>query len=236
LVKYRHNSVSKLGIAHGLFREPLMQIALVEDNAQTRTRIAKLLHVCLPLAVVTQFDRLSSAKQQALQTTFDYWLIDLGLPDGSGIDLIRAVRLVDTSTHILVISVFGDVDNVVGSIRAGANGYLLKDAVDTDLAGAMAAMELGGTPLSPMIASRLLETMMPAKPHQISPAAVPVLTPKEAELLNVLSRGYTYAESAELMHVAISTVQTHVRSIYTKLAVGSKAEAVFEAKALGLLE
>jgi DNA-binding CsgD family transcriptional regulator len=99
----------------------------------------------------------------------------------------------------------------------------------------MAAMELGGTPLSPMIASKLLETMMPAKPHQMSHATVPVLTPKEAELLNLLSRGYTYAESAELMQVAISTVQTHVRGIYTKLAVGSKAEAVFEAKALGLL-
>jgi DNA-binding NarL/FixJ family response regulator len=212
-----------------------MQIALVEDNEQTRARIVLLLHACLPQAVVTQFDRLATAKLHALHYKLDYWLIDLGLPDGSGVDLIRAVRAQDATAHILVISVFGDVDNVVGSIQAGANGYLLKDAIDTDLSGAMAAMELGGTPLSPMIASKLLETMMPAKPHQISPAAVPVLTPKEAELLNLLSRGYTYAESAELMHVAISTVQTHVRGIYTKLAVGSKAEAVFEAKALGLL-
>jgi DNA-binding CsgD family transcriptional regulator len=100
-----------------------------------------------------------------------------------------------------------------------------------------------------MIASRLLETMMPAKPSGMgSPKMLPlqattdmasqpstVLSPKESELLNLLSRGYTYAESAELMHVAISTVQTHVRGIYAKLAVGSKAEAVFEAKALGLL-
>jgi DNA-binding NarL/FixJ family response regulator len=212
-----------------------MHIALVEDNAQTRARIAQLLHACLPMAQVTQFDRLATAKQHALQAKSDYWLIDLGLPDGSGVDLIRAVRAEDAAAHILVISVFGDVDNVVGSIQAGANGYLLKDAVDTDLSGAMAAMELGGTPLSPMIASRLLETMMPAKPSAVRPTAVPILTPKEAELLNLLSRGYTYAESAELMAVAISTVQTHVRGIYAKLAVGSKAEAVFEAKVLGLL-
>ncbi len=212
-----------------------MQIALVEDNEQTRARIAQLLHACLPQAVVTQFDRLALAKQHAMRHKLDYWLIDLGLPDGSGVDLIRAVRTQDTTAHILVISVFGDVDNVVGSIQAGANGYLLKDAVDTDLSGAMAAMELGGTPLSPMIASKLLETMMPARPDPIRAAAVPVLSPKESELLNLLSRGYTYAEAAELMHVAISTVQTHVRGIYTKLAVGSKAEAVFEAKALGIL-
>jgi len=216
-----------------------MNITLVEDSAQTRTRITHLLQACLPHAQVTAFDRFATAKAHALAAKSDYWLIDLGLPDGNGVDLIRIVRAQDATAHILVISVFGDVDNVVGSIQAGANGYLLKDAVDTDLAGAMAAMEHGGTPLSPMIASRLLETMMPAKPSPVSPVAVPhsasVLTPKESELLNLLSRGYTYAESAELMHVAISTVQTHVRGIYAKLAVGSKAEAVFEAKALGLL-
>ena len=212
-----------------------MHITLVEDNAQTRARIVLLLQTCVPQAKVTEFDRLGAAQQHAVHVKSDYWLIDLGLPDGSGIDLIRAVRAADALAHILVISVFGDVDNVVGSIQAGANGYLLKDAVDQDLSGAMTAMELGGTPLSPMIASRLLETMMPAKPQPVSLAAVPILTPKEAELLNLLSRGYTYAESAELMRVAISTIQTHVRGIYAKLAVGSKAEAVFEAKALGLL-
>jgi DNA-binding NarL/FixJ family response regulator len=222
-----------------------MHIALVEDDARTRARIVQLLASCLPLAEVTPFDRLATANAYLLAHKPQYWLIDLGLPDGSGIDLIRAVRTQDAAAHILVISVFGDVDNVVGSIRAGANGYLLKDAVDTDLSGAMAAMELGGTPLSPMIASRLLETMMPAKPQPASPAKANALqapalvasslTPKESELLNLLSRGYTYAESSELMRVAMSTVQTHVRSIYTKLAVSSKAEAVFEAKALGLL-
>jgi DNA-binding NarL/FixJ family response regulator len=153
------------------------------------------------------------------------------------------VRAKDAGAHILVISVFGDVDNVLRSIEAGANGYLLKDAVDKDLVDALAAMEQGGTPLSPMIASRLLETMrtplIPAKPQPVRLVAVlqtaSVLTPKETELLNLLSRGYTYAEAAELMQVALSTIQTHVRGIYAKLAVGSRAEAVFEAKAMGLI-
>ena len=179
------------------------------------------------LALALQFAQIASP---------DYWLIDLGLPDGSGVDLIRAVRAHDASTHILVISVFGDVDNVTRSVQAGANGYLLKDAVDKDLIDALHAMEQGGTPLSPMIASRLLETMMPAKPNATRLAAVQILTPKEAELLNLLSRGYTYSEAAELMRVALSTIQTHVRGIYAKLAVSSKAEAVFEAKALGLIK
>ena len=77
---------------------------------------------------------------------------------------------------------------------------------------------------------------MPAKANTTRLAATQILTPKEAELLNLLSRGYTYSEAAELMRVALSTIQTHVRGIYAKLAVSSKAEAVFEAKALGLIK
>jgi DNA-binding NarL/FixJ family response regulator len=219
-------------------------IALVEDKPHTRQRILALLAQCLPRALVTSFDRLATALAFAKDRTQHYWLVDLGLPDGSGIELIRAVRAKDAGAYILVISVFGDVDNIVGSIEAGANGYLLKDAVDSDLMSAIAAMEVGGTPLSPMIASRLLEAMRPAKPFAASldkasaaqsTAHAGLLTAKELELLNLLSRDYTYAESAELMHIALSTVQTHVRSIYAKLSVGSKSEAVFEAKALGLL-
>jgi len=213
-----------------------ISIALVEDDAHTRKRIANLLTTCMPSATVTEFDRLAHALLFAQTTSQDYWLIDLGLPDGSGVDLICAVRVKDANTHILVISVFGDVDNVTRSVQAGANGYLLKDAVDKDLIDALHAMEQGGTPLSPMIASRLLETMMPARANTTRLAATQILTPKEAELLNLLSRGYTYSEAAELMQVALSTIQTHVRGIYAKLAVSSKAEAVFEAKALGLIK
>jgi DNA-binding NarL/FixJ family response regulator len=217
-----------------------ISIALVEDDSHTRQRIAKLLAECLPTSTVTLFERLTPAIAFAKAAHQDYWLIDLGLPDGSGVDLIRSVRDADATAHILVISVFGDVDNVTRSIQAGANGYLLKDAVDKDLIDALAAMEQGGTPLSPMIASKLLETMMPARPSAVRSAAVPsaasLLSPKESELLNLLSRGYTYSESAELMQVALSTIQTHVRGIYAKLAVGSRAEAVFEAKAMGLIK
>jgi DNA-binding NarL/FixJ family response regulator len=239
-----------------------MNITLVEDKVHTRDRITLLLSRCLPEARVISFDRLATALAHvqvlptlmpSLSTDHPYWLVDLGLPDGSGIDLIRAVRAHDALAHILVISVFGDVDNVVRSIQAGANGYLLKDAIEADLASAISAMAEGGTPLSPMIASRLLDAMLPAKPRTMrataaaalrpatalasSPAvhSPPLLTAKESELLNLLSRGYTYAESAERMDVMLSTVQTHVRNIYTKLAVRSKSEAIFEAKVMGLL-
>jgi DNA-binding NarL/FixJ family response regulator len=263
-VKYKHyrpcchsyvyrRSLAKVGYVclHNL----RMNITLVEDKIHTRDRITLLLSRCLPEASVTSFDRLATALAHVRQppSHHNYWLVDLGLPDGSGIDLIRAVRAHDVLAHILVISVFGDVDNIVQSIQAGANGYLLKDAVEADLASAISAMAEGGTPLSPMIASRLLDAMLPVKPDSMGIAAAsalqpatalasspavhspPLLTAKESELLNLLSRGYTYAESAQRMGVMLSTVQTHVRSIYAKLAVRSKSEAIFEAKVMGLL-
>ena len=215
-----------------------MKIALVEDDERTRGRIAALLVKSLTDVHIQEFSDLTSARRFALQSAQDYWLVDLGLPDGSGVDLIRVVRAIHAEARILVISVFGDVDNIVKSIEAGANGYLLKDAVDKDLLQALDSIGEGGTPLSPMIASRLLERMMPTRgAPAVAADAEPamMLTARESELLNLVSRGYKYAEAASLMQISLSTVQTHIRRIYIKLSVESKTEAVFEARAKGLL-
>ncbi|MFM2083801.1 MAG: hypothetical protein RLY95_619 [Pseudomonadota bacterium] len=215
-----------------------MKLALVEDNIRTRSRIAKLLTDSLSDVRITQLGNLNAALSFAAMAKQDYWLIDLGLPDGSGVDLIRFVRQRFEQANILVISVFGDVENIIRSIQAGADGYLLKDAIDKDLVQAIHAIGLGGTPLSPMIASRLLERMLPTSAAQNSndePQIAEPLTLRETELLGLLARGYKYAEVSQLMDIGLSTVQTHVRRIYNKLAVNSRAEAVFEAKALGIL-
>jgi DNA-binding NarL/FixJ family response regulator len=215
-----------------------VKIALIEDDERTRSRIAGLLVKSLAGVQIQEFSQLATAKRFAIENAQDYWLVDLGLPDGSGVELIRAVRALYADAHVLVISVFGDVDNIVKSIEAGANGYLLKDAVDKDLLQAITAIREGGTPLSPMIASRLLERMMPARVTPASEAEqepATLLSAREGELLNLLSRGYKYAEAAALMQVTLSTVQTYIRRIYIKLSVESKSEAIFEAQAKGLL-
>lgn len=212
-----------------------IRLTIVEDKTRTRERIVHLIQQQLSSAQITQFAQFSTAQTFAKHEKQDYWLVDLGLPDGSGIDLIRLIRRQDAHTLILVISVFGDVDNIVASIQAGANGYLLKDAVEQDLVQAVRALGVGGTPLSPMIASRLLEHMMPTSLMPEDKQAKSRLTSREIELLGLLARGFKYTETAELLDVALSTVQTWVRRIYAKLAVGSRAEAVFEAKQQGIL-
>lgn len=221
-----------------------MRIIVVEDDAVTRSRIVQQLNASLHPGEILEADTLAVAQKLIRKGAADCWLIDLGLPDGHGIDLIRAVRRSQPGANVLVITVFGDASNVVKSIEAGANGYLLKDAVEHDLCRAVDAVNAGGTPLSPLVASLLLERFV--RPRSTSHAMAtgsskpasegqPVLTPREVELLELFARGYTYQEAAELMGVHVSTIQSHVRNIYGKLMVSSKTEALFEAKALGLL-
>jgi DNA-binding NarL/FixJ family response regulator len=212
-----------------------MKMALVEDDDLTRQRIVEILHQRMPQSAISEFKDLKTAQKHASTHPQDFWLVDLGLPDGSGIDLIRYVKKIYADTNVLVLSVFGDVDNILNSIEAGANGYLLKDAVERDLMDALDAIDSGGTPLSPMIASRLLERMLPAKVNDASGINGYLLTSREAELLNFLSRGYTASEVGERMEIAVSTVRTHIKNIYSKLAVKSRTEAIFEARAMGIL-
>jgi DNA-binding NarL/FixJ family response regulator len=215
-----------------------IKIAIVEDDDFTRQRISSILSLRIPQANIVEFQDLKTAQKFAATHSQDFWLIDLGLPDGSGIELICDVKKIYQHANVLVLSVFGDVDNIVNSIEAGANGYLLKDAVERDLIDALDAIDSGGTPLSPMIASRLLERMMPVKASSsdlVKDDLSPLLTAREAELLNLLSRGYTSTEAGERMQIAVSTVRTHIKNIYSKLAVKSRTEAVFEARAMGIL-
>lgn len=220
-----------------------IKIAIVEDDDLTRARIAAILLLRMPQAEIAEFQDIKTSRFYIAKHPQDFWLVDLGLPDGNGISLIREVKKIYPQTNVLVLSVFGDVDNIVNSIEAGANGYLLKDAVERDLIDALDAIDSGGTPLSPMIASRLLERMMSENVKLDAgntsggniQTADHVLTSREAELLNFLSRGYTAIEASERMQIAVSTVRTHVKNIYAKLAVKSRTEAIFEARAMGIL-
>ena len=215
-----------------------MKIAFVEDGLLMQQKILSTLAQGFPQAQLSAFQTLATAMAFARDEPQDYWLVDLGLPDGTGIELIRLVRDMYPLTLILVITVFGDADNIVRSIQAGANGYLLKEDMqkDVSLLPTIGAIRDGGTPLSPLIASRLLSRMQvapkAATPTAPSPSSDHGLSPREVELLQLLSRGYTYAEAADLMQVGLGTVQTNIKRIYTKLAVNSRTQAIFEARAL----
>jgi DNA-binding NarL/FixJ family response regulator len=214
-----------------------IRVALVEDRQETRERFASV--VCGHPGLRLEFAAATGQSMLAWleKNEPDVLLVDLGLPDLPGLAVISFCSQVHPRTDIMVITMFEDNEHVVRSIEAGASGYLLKDSVEEVVVDSILQLRAGGAPMSPVIARRLLTRMRPTK---VGPTPSPLpkglaLTARENEVLGLIARGFRYSEIAELQKVAVSTVHTQIKSIYSKLAVHSKTEAVFEAGRLGLL-
>ncbi len=230
---------------------PPITVALVEDEPETHTRL------CAALAKDDRIELLyaTNAAKPMLQWLVGQMgndapsvlLVDLGLPDQSGLEVIRLCKAMKPKTEIMVVTMFGDESNMIRAFEAGASGYLLKDGDESELAEHVRTLDAGGSPMSPIIARQLLSRMgrgLVAKPgsqglppiRHIRTNSERSLTEREEEVLQYLSRGYSYGELAKEMGVTINTIQTHIRGLYAKLEVHSKSEAIFEARQLGLLE
>jgi two-component system nitrate/nitrite response regulator NarL len=161
----------------------------------------------------------------------DLALIDIGLPDISGIEVVSRVREMHPEVPIMVVSVISAERSVLAAIRAGAQGYVLKEDSATEIAEALRQTLQGNYPISPALA-RYLFKLAGSRDRA---ADLAELTPKELELLKHLSRGRSYAEAGKEMEIAISTVQTHIRNLYRKLDVHSQVQAVTRAQDRGLI-
>ncbi|RKP47416.1 response regulator transcription factor [Trinickia fusca] len=174
----------------------------------------------------------------------DVLLVDLGLPDGSGIDVIREAARQWPSCSIMVSSNFGDETHVMRSIEAGAAGYLLKDSSPARMTDEIRSLASGGSPISPIIARQILlrfqqgqaGATVPPKSPAAPATPSPSLSAREKEVLDYITKGFSTQEIARLMELSHFTVRSFVRRIYGKLEVNSKAEAIYEARTLGLLD
>lgn len=231
------------------------RVLIVEDDAPMRAFFAACVRGNTQLALAASLGSAAQAHawlDRCDAPALDVLLVDLGLPDGSGLDVIRHACRVHPQCEPLVISMFGDEDNVLASIEAGALGYVHKDAAPEDIADTILEMKAGGSPISPLIARRVLARFQGSQGRgacggeaPLPPTAPPLrtsrpvdhveLTQREQEVLEFIARGFSYAEIAQRRSVSVHTVQTHVKNLYGKLAVHSKNEAVFKAGRLGLL-
>ncbi|SDV46154.1 DNA-binding response regulator, NarL/FixJ family, contains REC and HTH domains [Chitinasiproducens palmae] len=182
---------------------------------------------------------LADARAALMAAAPDVAIVDLGLPDGDGAELIAMLRERAPGTLVLVSTVFGDEAHVIRAIQAGARGYLLKDTTADELVRSIAAVHEGGSPLSPQVARHLLKRLAPAaRASQATAASAPdvdALTAREIDILTRISQGYTVAETAELLAISYHTVTTHIKNIYSKLAVHNRVEAVNTARRKGLI-
>lgn len=167
----------------------------------------------------------------------DVMVVDLGLPDGSGIDLIHAARIVWRNCDIMVATVFGDEAHVIGAIEAGATGYLLKDSRPSTLTSEIRSLHHGGSPISPIIARGLLARFGRA-PASVTPEVAPnlsTLSKREEAVLDLITKGFSQGDVAAQLNVSQHTVRTFVRRMYLKLGVKTKSEAIMTARKLGII-
>jgi len=213
----------------------MVTVLLLEDDPATRERLAGIVSGAPGLELAAAFGELRTALDWlAANAPPQVLLVDLQLPDGSGIELIRAARRVAPHSESMVISVFGDEAHVVSAIEAGATSYLLKDSSADEIVTGIARLRAGESPISAAIARHLLKRFRvadePAGASQASP-----LTPRENEVLQLIAKGLSYQRIADTLGMSPHTVTTHIKQIYRKLAVNSRGEAVFEAMQMGLL-
>jgi len=212
------------------------RIALTEDDEPVRERLAALLRNWPGGELVAVCGSLEESKAAIEQHRLDLLITDLKLPDGNGIDAIRALRRKQPTAEAMVISVLADETTVLDAIEAGASGYLLKDADSIDLIDAITDLMAGRSPISSRIA-RVLVQRLGASPRDNKPVE-PLkcaLTPREMDILWGIAKGFTYAEIAEQLKMSRQTVPVHIRNIYRKLEASNRSEAVFEATRLGLI-
>ena len=171
----------------------------------------------------------------------DIYLVDLGLPDFSGLELLPQIARLRPTANAMVISVFDDDAHIISAIEAGASGYLLKDSDSRSVTDSLRELHAGGSPLSPSIAKKVLTLFRDRRNRDSTTIRDPgvekkdLLTERETEVLLQLAAGLAFREIAEALSISSHTVAQHVRNIYRKLAVGSRGKAVYEATKLGII-
>lgn len=218
----------------------MIRIAIIEDDPTTIESIRLAISLTPDIEIIAIARNVAMGKQLIEAGGYDVLLCDLGLPDGSGVPLIRTSATLHPSAEVLVITIFADQAKVLDSIKAGARGYLLKDEQFADCADSIRDIRSGGSPISPIIARQLLIQLQPvAAPNRLPLPEGPLkerLSPREHEILNLLARGFSNPEIAGLLTISKMTVGTHVKNIYRKLEVNSRSEAVFEASSRGIMD
>lgn len=208
-----------------------IRTAIVEDDPASRKMIVSLLQADPDYIVVAELAEGKAAIAALARLALDIALVDIGLPDISGIDVIRSLKSLHPQCNVLVITTFGDEKTVTSALEAGADGYLLKGTALEELKRDIRALRDGGSPLSPMIARKLLNRLQTrAADERAESAAETTLTPREHEILDMIAKGFSYAETSKICGISPATVHSHLKSVYRKLEVHSKTEAVYEAR------
>lgn len=216
------------------------RIYLIEDDPTILQFVQQTLLLRPQWRLLGQSGSLAQARQQALIANANVFLVDLGLPDGRGEEVLRLLARHQPDAELLVFTVFGEESRLVGALEAGATGYVLKGCTSEELIAAIEQIRDGGAPISPLLARLLLKQFrsvqesLPAHPPTELLDDV-LLSDRETEVLKLVAKGYVNKEIAHKLAISPTTVASHVKNLYRKLAVHSRVQVVRVAQERGLL-
>ena len=200
-----------------------IKVAIVDDDEGIRSSLSALIKRAPGYKLVGEYANGETALKEIPQSLPDVVLMDINLPGMKGYECVRQLKEAQPTIQFLMLTVYEDSDSLFNSLRAGASGYLLKRTASVRLLEAIQDVFEGGSPMSPQLARRVVQFF--SKPAALD-SGLAKLTPAEREFLEQLAKGYAYKEIADRMSISIDTVRSYVRTVYEKLHVHSRTEAV----------
>ena len=205
-----------------------VSVSIVEDDARVRGSLVKLIDGAPGFRCLSSHSSAEDALKEIPQLLPQVVLMDINLPGANGVECVRQLKPQLPGTQVIMLTVYQNTEHIFNALAAGATGYMLKQTPPAELLAAIKEVNAGGSPMSGHIARKIVQSFQRTTPVS---AEAQSLSPREAEVLNLLAKGFLYKEIAEAMKVSYATVHTHIRHIYEKLHVRSRTEAV--AKHLG---
>lgn len=210
----------------------MQQVLIVEDHQETREWLADICREAFGTPVIEEAGTLARARALLDSTVPSLALVDLSLPDGSGMEVLHRLCRDYPETYSVVTTIFDDDQHLFSALRAGACGYLLKDQPRDSMVDSLVGITSGRPPLNPGVARRILRHFQQSTPDT---EATTAMSEREEEVLGMLAKGLGRGEIAELLNVSANTIASHTKTIYRKLNVSGRAEATLEAARLGIV-
>lgn len=206
-------------------------VSIVEDNEQLRETLARVLNRADGFQCVGQHASAEAALEGIPKEHPNAVLMDINLPGMNGVECVRQLKQLLPQTQVVMLTAYEDTENIFSSLAAGASGYLLKRSKSAEILEALRDVQNGGSPMSTHIARKVVQSFQSsARPAAAAaaPAAEPTedLSPREQEVLDLLSQGFMYKEISDKLGISFETVRTYIRRIYEKLHVRTRTEAV----------
>jgi len=200
-----------------------ISVSIVEDDAEVRQSLARLINSSSGYRCVSEHPSAEEALEKIPRVNPDVTLMDINLVNLNGVECVRRLKPILPATQIIMLTVYQNTEHIFNALAAGATGYMLKQTPPAELLAAIKEVHEGGSPMSSHIARKIVQSFQRPAPAK---GEADHLSPREAQVLDLLAKGFLYKEIADAMHVSYATVHTHIRHIYEKLHVRSRTEAV----------